>query len=241
MQCVRFDLSKVKGAVAIITAAGIGSRFGEGLAKQYHLINGKKILDITLERFIKSDKVEKILLMISAEDTEFEKLTHITNEKIIVIDGGEERQQTVNNGLSYLYDNGLADSIAVLIHDAVRPCLTEHDLECLFSYFSKEHQACFLAKPVTDSLKKVSNDNMVKEDVNRTEMVRALTPQMANFIELKNASTAAINSAKVFTDDVGTLTANNVSVAAVFGEDLNPKITHKKDIKLAEAILLSRE
>ncbi len=236
-----FDLSKVTGSIAIIPAAGVGKRFDPLLVKQYQAIDGKKILDITLEQFLNCQKIEKVLLIISPEDSEFDKLQSVLNDKVIVIDGGKERQESVNNGLRYLYDNGLPASTLILVHDAVRPCITEQDLNALFESYNEHQTACFLAEPVSDSLKKINDEQQVIRSVERDDIVRALTPQMSTFIDLKNALSQVTKLGIEVTDEVGALTECDVEVKAVFALDFNPKITHKKDLQLVKQILASRK
>ena len=130
------ELSNVKKNVAVVPAAGVGKRFDSQLPKQYHLINGRIVLDCSLELFVNSEHIEKVLLIVSPEDSHYKKLQYITHEKLIVIDGGDERQDSVNNGLRYLYDNGLPDDVGVFVHDAVRPCLALEDLELLIKNYN---------------------------------------------------------------------------------------------------------
>ena len=240
MKQIHFDLSKVTGSVAIIPAAGVGKRFGGTQPKQYHLINGRKILDITLSVFLNCARVEKVLLIVSPEDKLFEQLDSILNEKIVLIEGGEERQHSVNNGLRYLFDNGLPDESSVLVHDAVRPCLSDKDLNALLNFYDQYKKACFLAEPVANSLKNINQAQQVSESVERENLVSALTPQLASFIDLKNALSKVNKSGITVTDDVGALTDCDIDVTAVFAQDLNPKITHRKDLELATQILNSR-
>lgn len=241
MSQFHFDLSEVKGSVVIIPAAGVGKRFGGDQPKQYRAINNTKILDITLSVFINSSRIEKILLIVSPEDRCYEQLDNILNEKIILIDGGEERQASVNNGLRYLYDNGLPEKTPVLVHDAVRPCLTEKDLNSLLDFYRKNQKACFLAEPVANSLKKINLEQQVSDSLERDNLVNALTPQLASFIDLKNALSHVNKMGIAVTDDVSALTDCDIEVTAVYAQDLNPKITHQKDLELVEQILNSRK
>lgn len=235
------ELSNERNCIAIVPAAGSGKRFGKKKAKQYQSINGQQILDVTLEIFINSPRISKVLLIVSPADEFFNSLNSINNEKLIVVDGGDERQSSVYNGLRFLYDNGLPDECPVLVHDAVRPCLSEVDLNKLLDYFDETKQPCFLADKVVDSLKKIGQDNQVLQSASRDELICALTPQMAAFIDLKKSLSQVIKSGIIVTDEVGALTDNDIEVFAVFANDLNPKITVEKDLKLAEQILNARQ
>lgn len=240
MQNNESDLSSVSNFVVVIPAAGVGKRFGGNIAKQYLEIDGKMILDITLDIFLTSAYFEKIVLVVSPEDEHFKLLKSIDNNKLIIIDGGEQRQQSVNNALRFLYDNGLPDSTSVLVHDAVRPCLSGSDLEKLIQSFHKDKKACFLAEPVADSLKKLNLENQVVENVSRDNLVRAQTPQMSQFLELKNALSKVTKSGIEVTDEVSALVDCDIDVRAVISEHPNLKITHPRDLELAQKILANQ-
>ncbi len=240
MQSDNLDLSQVEGCVAIIPAAGSGKRFAAALAKQYQSIAGKPLLDYTLETFIHSKDCEKILLIISADDENFKGLKNITHDKIIVIEGGNERQDSVHNGLKYLFDNNLPESIPLLIHDAVRPCLTEKDLTRLLEQFRTKQEACFLASEVVDSIKQIDQDLSVSANVNREQLVAAQTPQMARFSDIETAYKQAIKKAVVATDEVSLLVDASIKVNAVIAKDPNFKVTKQIDLELAELVLKSQ-
>jgi len=233
------DLSSVKGSVVIVPAAGVGKRFGGELPKQYQLINNKPLLDITLELFLSSNVIDKVVLVISADDEHYKDLASITDPKIILIDGGDERQMSVHNALKFLYDNELPDDAPLLVHDAVRPCLSQRDFDALLSFYEKNKKACFLAERVSDSLKRIDQDGNVLADVERTDLVQALTPQMAPFIVMKNAFSSIIKSGILVTDEIGALTDYDIEAQAVFAQDPNPKITNKKDLLVAQQILIA--
>lgn len=231
------DLSTVTGIVAVIPAAGSGTRMESDKPKQYLKVQDKMVLDITLEKFLGFDSVEKIILVTAPDDQEFCHLQNIDNERIVVIDGGMERVDSVANALRFLYDHGLPDETPVMVHDAARPCITREDLEKLCSWYEKHHKACMLANPVTDTLQKVDKANHVEAVVDRNTVVRALTPQMARFVDLKSALKKAADDKFVVTDEVSALTYAGYEVEVVFGREDNIKITRASDLKLAEFYL----
>ena len=234
------DLSSVKGGVVIIPAAGKGARFEDVLAKQYQLINGIPLLEYTVNLFLKNEGVEKIVLVVSSDDCEYQKLACVEDKNIIIIDGGEKRQNSVSNALRFLYDNELPDDTAVLVHDAVRPCLSTTDFKLLMAAYSAKKGAYFLADPVSNSLKKLDLDLNVISSVDREDVVNALTPQMAPFITLKNAYSATNLAGLNVTDEVAALTNFDIEVTAVIASDLNPKVTYPRDLELVQHILKQR-
>ncbi|MCF6193167.1 MAG: 2-C-methyl-D-erythritol 4-phosphate cytidylyltransferase [Kangiellaceae bacterium] len=235
------DLSSVSTSVVIIPAAGKGVRFDDDLAKQYQLIDGIPLLEHTISLFLEKKDVEKIVLVISSEDCEYQKLSCIENKNIIIIDGGEERQDSVGNALRFLYDNQLPDEIPVLVHDAVRPCLSATDFEKLMDAYSNKKGAYFLAERVSNSLKKLDLDLNVVSSIDREDVVNALTPQLAPFITLKHAYSATNIAGLKITDEVGALTNSDIEVTAVIASDLNPKVTYSRDLELVRHIFRQRE
>jgi len=235
------DLSKVKDSIVIIPAAGKGMRFDENLPKQYQLINDVPLLEYTLTLFLENKSVDKVVLVIAAEDSNYQDLPSIDNKNIIIIDGGESRQDSVNNALRFLYDNQLSDDIPVLVHDAVRPCLSANDINKLLEAYAKQKGAYFLAERVSNSLKKLDRDMQVETAVEREDVVSALTPQMAPFIVLKHAYSVTNIAGLKITDEVGALTNNDIDVKAVYAQDLNPKVTFPRDLELVKCIINSRK
>lgn len=227
------DLSTINGAVAIIPAAGIGQRMNAEVPKQYLKIGERSVLGLTLDRFLQFSPIEVVVLVTSPSDNYYEKLREIENEKIVVIDGGAERSDSVNNALSFLFDCGLPDNTPVMIHDAARPCVTESDIQKLYDHFQETGSACFLAAPVVDTVHQVDDKLNVDGVVDRDCIVKALTPQIAHFIDFKNSLDTAIAKKLPITDDVSSLKASGIEVQAVLGRVDNIKVTRQEDLALA--------
>ena len=231
------DFSTIKGTVAIIPAAGIGERVGADRPKQYLKIGDRTILGLTLDQFLSFDPIEVVVVVVSPNDQYLQHLRCIENKKIVIIDGGDERVNSVNNALSYLYDNGLADDTPVMIHDAARPCITHEDLKRLTVIYEETGKACFLAAPVNDTLQQVDDEQHVIKTLDRKNIVRAFTPQLARFADLKSAIDKVINEKLPVTDDVSALVAAGHEVKMVIGRADNIKITVADDLALAEFFL----
>ncbi len=109
--------------IALIPAAGIGSRFGAGKPKQYVEIGGKTVLQHTLDIFLNHPLIDGAAVVLSPDDTRFQ--TACNDEKLTVLHcGGATRAETVRNGIAALLERGLADGTDnVLVHDAARCCL----------------------------------------------------------------------------------------------------------------------
>ena len=239
---IKNGLENTSNCVAIIPAAGKGERFKGELAKQYSIVPSKDgnnvcVLDYTLELFLNSNKIEKVVLVISSDDQYYTKLKNINHEKIIVVDGGSERVTSVHNALKYLYDHQLPDNTPVLVHDAVRPCLTSDDLHKLIDKHAELKQPCFLSASVSDSIKRIDQDGCVSENVERDDLVRALTPQVAKFKELYISISTVIKNDVIVTDEVSALVNCDLTAHAIESDGANIKITYLQDLELAGEIL----
>ncbi len=235
------DFSNLEGVVVIIPAAGVGSRMNADVPKQYLKINRQTILDITLNKFLAYEKVKLVVLVISPEDRYYLHLENVEHENVVIIDGGEQRAQSVYNAIRYLYDSGLPDDSPLMVHDAARPCITDEDLDRLYESFSTSGKACLLAAPVVDTLQKISSDNKVEGLVERQQIVRAFTPQMARFEDLAFSLKAALDNSDFVTDEVSALTQAGHEVNVVFGRSDNIKVTVAEDLALAEFYLSQQE
>ena len=108
---------------AIVPSAGIGSRFEYQAPKQYFEVDGISILEKTLKHFIDLNIFQKIIVPINNEDYFFEKLKISEHKKILKVDGGNTRSESVMSALNSIKENSF-----VVIHDAVRPFINKHEI-----------------------------------------------------------------------------------------------------------------
>ena len=231
------DLSSLKGTVAIIAAAGTGSRMQSDIPKQYLKINRQTILDITLNRFLEFKPVELVVLVVSPQDNYFKHLENCEHKKLIIIEGGETRADSVLNAMRFLLDSGLNKDTPVMVHDAARPCITIEDLEKLSNYYQKNQVPCLLVSPVVDTLQSIDNNGCIKGVMDRDKLVRAFTPQMASFVDLKRSLKLAVEKKLTFTDEASALVSAGHLVKFVVGRSDNIKVTHSEDLPLVEFYL----
>src|SRR5690606_6823086 len=116
---------------AIVPAAGSGSRFATNLAKQYQLLGSKTLVEHSLSVLINQRLIEKVILPLAADDQYWRELPLSQHEKIITCLGKEERFKSVYAGLKELAALGADEKDWVIVHDAVRPCLSSEDLQLL--------------------------------------------------------------------------------------------------------------
>ncbi len=240
------ELENLSGCVAIIPAAGLGKRFSSDKPKQYSVIpafkqnprlKGKCVLDYTLNLFLESSEIDKVVLVVSSEDTFYSTLEEIYNKKLVIVDGGNKRVNSVHNAIKFLFDKGLKKDVPVLVHDAVRPCLSQSDLQLLIKKHDELNSPCFLASKVSDSIKRIDDSGKVIENVERDDLVRALTPQIAKFGDLHKAIATVIKNDVLVTDEIAALVNCDFTANAILSNGSNIKITYPEDLELASEIL----
>ena len=233
---------------AVIPAAGVGKRMGTNIPKQYLPLAGKTVLEQTLSIFIKHPAIEGIVLAVTKGDPYWQDLAEHINQQteeankrsIIMASGGEERCHSVLNALSELMHHASADDW-VLVHDAARPCLTAADIDHLIEQLSETTEGGLLGLPMADTVKRCDSNQQVLETVDRSELWRALTPQMFPLQRLKDALEQAIHSDALVTDEASAIELQGLKPRMVEGQPGNIKITHPGDLQLAELFFSQME
>lgn len=221
---------------AVIAAAGSGSRMSSEIPKQYMKLCGVPILIRTLSVFEKSPVIDEIIIAARSEDTEYIALLAadfgITKVSAI-IPGGATRQESIHLALNSAHGD------VVLIHDAVRPFVTQEQIaevtKCVQSF-----GAAAIGMPVIDTLKRVS-DNTISETIDRDTLVSIQTPQGFKTSLIRSAHKRAMELGITVTDDCALCEAMGISVKLVCGSHMNIKITLPEDLILAEGILKATE
>ena len=220
----------------LIPAAGIGKRFGSVTPKQYLKVHDREVLAWTLQALTRLEFLEKIVLVLHPDDKYFSE--HLTSQfpDLIIADGGEERLHSVQNGLQAIA--GLADrNDWVLVHDAVRPCVTARDIHKLVTGLQNEAVGGVLASAVKDTLKRSDSDMNIAATLDRTQHWLAATPQMFRCGILQKALTAAQQSGYIATDEAAAVEALGLRVRLIEGRSDNIKITTAEDLQLAGFLL----
>jgi len=218
--------------VAIVPAAGIGSRMGAEIPKQYLLIDEKTILQLTLELLLTHPQIDHVVVALHPQDQFFNSLPLSSHPKLHTVVGGSERADSVLACLKHLGDDCWA-----MVHDAARPCLTHGDIDKLIA--SRQHfpQGAILAAPVRDTMKRGNVDGTVKETVCRERLWHALTPQLFPASVLKGNLEQALAQQANITDEASAMEWAGVSPGLVDGRVDNIKITHPDDLLLAGLFL----
>lgn len=221
--------------IAIIVAAGSGSRFNSETPKQFVPLAGKPLILHTLEKFEACYDIDEIVLVLSASGkVQFEALKpQITKLKAIAI-GDSTRAGSVKNGLD---SANASDTDIIAVHDGARPFVTTEEISRTLRSAEKIGAACLVA-PVTDTLKEIAGGDRIERTVDRSRLVRALTPQAFRGSILKEAF-ARTDLSEAATDECYLVEQLDYryDIEAVFGSSRNIKITHPDDIAVAETFL----
>lgn len=225
---------------AVLPAAGIGRRMGSTIPKQYLSIDGVPLLLHSLRRLSAVQEIEKIVVVVHPEDSRWVELEESISaefaDRIMTVMGGDERYQSVLNGLTALTE--FADNNDwVLVHDAVRPCVRISDIENLIQKVSLHSVGGLLGSPVDNTLKRVDKELAVIETVDRQLYWNALTPQMFRFAQLKESIEAVVASGEQVTDEAAAMEVAGFGPIMVAGNKDNIKITVEADLLLASQIL----
>lgn len=221
---------------ALVPAAGIGKRLGAKTAKQYVKLHGQEVLAWTLQTLMALDILEKIVLVLHPEDTYFATYLSQRFPDVLIVNGGDERQDSVANGLAFLKEFA-DDNDWVLVHDAARPCLLADDVNKLVSRLKQDEVGGILATQVRDTLKRADESLKVVETLQRSAHWLAATPQLFRFKILFDAVTEAKQAGFSATDEAAAVEAIGLPVQIVEGRKDNLKITSQEDLALAEFLL----
>tara|TARA_R110000824_G_scaffold288508_3_gene476824 strand:- start:163059 stop:163772 length:714 start_codon:yes stop_codon:yes gene_type:complete len=222
---------------ALVPAAGIGKRFGSDTPKQYLKLHNREILAWTLQTLRDLPYLEKIILVLHPDDDYFAASLAVQFPDLIIVEGGDERLNSVANGLQALHMLA-ADNDWVMVHDAVRPCVMPEDINKLVVSMQHDDVGGVLASPVKDTLKRSDAAMQVVDTPDRSQYWLAATPQLFRFGVLRNAMSAALQKGFLATDEAAAVEALGLAVKLVEGRSDNIKITSPEDLKLAEFLLM---
>lgn len=223
--------------LAIIPAAGSGSRFGGEVPKQFLVVAGAPILIHTLRRFEECTEIGAMIVALPTNEIDHfgEVVRQAGFEKPVrLVAGGAERSDSIRNALVAGRDY---DPEVVAVHDAVRPFVTSHQIAAVVAR-AREVGAAILALPATDTIKEVEA-GLIQRTLDRRRIYRAQTPQAFRFDLLWRANEAARADgipAAMTTDDALLVERLGCQIAIVEGSPQNLKITTPEDLLLAASL-----
>lgn len=220
------------GFSAIIVAGGLGKRFRGDKPKQLYNLLGLKLWEWSYKQFENCKECKEIILVVPKEFKERFKLQHKPLKPFLITTGGEQRQDSVLNGLK------AAKYEFVAIHDAARPLISQNLINKLQKASSK-YNAAIPGIQVSETIKKsilIDKENFILETIPREDLYLIQTPQ---FFKKDKLTELIENSIACFTDDAALFEREKLPVFLVDGERINFKITNKEDLNMAEKLLSS--
>ena len=227
-----------KKIIALVPAAGTGTRFGDTLPKQYLDIAGHPLLFHTLHALSKVSRIDSITVVLSPDDSHWKSFSAhwaLLGHKIwTAMVGGNSRGETISNGLNAIANNeNMAADDWVLVHDAARPCIRAELIEQFIDELEDDPVGGLLALPLNDTIKFDDGNLRVKKTSPREGLWRAQTPQMFRLGLLKSALAAC----PAATDEAQAIEALGHQPKLVMGDSANLKVTYAPDLKLARMLL----
>ena len=221
--------------IAIIAAAGAGTRMASDRPKQFLLLAGTPVIFHTLKVFEQCDSIHEVIVVLPAEESAgfLSMAGKIGLRKVArVVPGGATRAESVKRGLVAIRS---ATAEIVAVHDGVRPFVTVEEISNTVAV-AQTDGAAILVAPVTDTIKQVSDRSVVKT-LDRGGLRRALTPQCFRYELLREAYQRADVNDPSLTDESALVEQLGHSVSVVEGSARNIKITTAEDLGVAEALL----
>ncbi len=216
---------------AVIPAAGIGTRMQADRPKQYLPLAGRCILEHTLDCFLDHPGLKGLVVCLAAGDPYWPDLPSAHDSRILAVEGGGERADSVLNGLQALGRLGATAQDWVLVHDAARPNLARSDLDRLLGELAEDPVGGLLAVPARDTLKRSRPDGRVLETVDRSHIWQAFTPQMFRLGALREALGAALAGRAAITDEASAMELAGLAPSLVEGRADNLKVTRPEDLE----------
>lgn len=221
---------------AVVPAAGCGLRMQTVTPKQYLMIHDKTVIEHAINALLAFNGIECIMVALDPNDQCWANLDLSNHPKIQTVQGDAHRCESVLNGLSALQNKAAKDDW-VLVHDAVRPCLSLTDINALVSQVDSHPVGGLLGAPLTATIKRCNDRNEVINTVERNELWQAFTPQMFRYETLFTALTQAVNTQQWVTDEAAAVEQLGLKPLMVMGAGNNIKITRPNDLAIAEKIL----
>ena len=221
--------------VAIIVAAGKGTRMGPNIDKLFLEVAGRPVVAHTWKRFEDCDAIKHVVVVVrDGMQQAFKELqdTYKFRKPVTFVSGGKERQDSVWNGL-----NALAPGTEIVaIQDGARPC-TSVKLIADTIQAAREVGAAVAAQPVVDTIKESENGSTIARHLDRSKLWAVQTPQTFRVEVIRRALGEVRDKGLLVTDDTAACELIGQPVRLVTSTDPNPKVTVPSDLPYIETIL----
>ena len=225
---------------AAILAGGIGTRLCGGIPKQFFKINDKPLLFYCISQFLKVNNLDKIIV---SSPKQYLQETHsliedyFNDDRLVVIEGGKTRNDTILKSIDYAINNGADDDSIMVTHDGARIFVSQELIENSVKY-AIEYGAASPVIPATDVIFQSKESGKLTKIPERKYLFHAQTPQsfkIKDFIEIYDDLTD--DEIKLLDEAMMLFYLRDKSVYLFEGDSSNFKITRPFDIKIAQSIL----
>lgn len=230
----------------VVLASGRGTRVKNiNLPKQYYEIDGIPIVIYTVKRLVETEIFDYIYVAVAEEYTGFmdsliDKYFNNIKNKIKIVIGGKERIDTIHNVISSINKEKIGDDDVIVIHDAVRPFVTEKILTDSVNG-ARKYGATVATVPVSDTILQ-SKDGIYVENIPvRSTLYNGQAPDSFNLkklIELESLLTDEQRKSITGTSQICTM--NNFPIKMIEGDNINFKITTDADLEIAKRLILKK-
>ena len=222
---------------AVIVAAGKGTRMGPGMDKLFLEVAGRPLVAHTWSAFDSSPEINHIVVVVRPGlEPDFQQLakTYQFKKGYTFAAGGSERQNSVWNGLASVPK----ETEFVAIQDGARPCTTHKIIsDCIAA--AREVGAAVAAQRITDTLKEIGENNLVRQHLDRSKFWAVQTPQVFRKEIILKALDTALKQNRSITDDTAACELIGQPVKLVESTTPNPKATSPADLPYLELLLTS--
>lgn len=211
------------GFSLIITAGGTSSRYGNR-NKLLEKIDSKTVIEHSVEPFLNFEEITEIIIPANLSvKKDLEEL--LKNPKIIITEGGENRQESVYKALRYVNEE------YVIIHDGARPLISKEIIKNTIETVKKFDAVSVMTK-TTDTIKEADETGRIIRTIDRSKLYNTQTPQAFKTDLIKTAHEKL--KGKNYTDDASMLEELKIPVYITEGDYKNIKITSKSDLDFAK-------
>lgn len=237
------EQDRLPRVLAILLAAGRGTRSGQEDNKVFTLLAGQTVLERAARALLDHPLIDSLLVVLAKEEMDRGRaiLEGAFDPCLYrLVEGGKSRQESSFRGLvagrAWLDEEGGGPALA-LVHDAARCFLSPRIISDLLDTIRRHRCGAAPVLPVTDTIRFLKADGVsMGETLARDRLAAMQTPQGADLDVLVKAARLALEEGVEVTDDLELLVRIGYPVRAVKGDPANIKLTLKEDFDYARSL-----
>lgn len=217
--------------IAIILSGGVGTRMGANIPKQYIEVNNRPIISYVVEKFLAHEMIDSMIIALNEQWLEYvQGQLPETRKNIYFSKPGETREHTIYNALKRAKEIGGGDDDIVIIHDAVRPMVSDRVIkDCLDG--CEKYDAAIATIAVKDTIYVCTEGECITEVPNRSKLHAGQTPEafkLGEYLRIHDEST--YEEISMVTGGAQFAQQKGLQVYLSRGEEINFKLTTPEDL-----------